>query len=72
MSGQYSHAALSALRGEQDADNLLLKLRLGMAQPDALREALSKVQATGEEPRIRSFCRVISKALEQQVRVDAA
>ena len=62
---QYSDAALSAARGAQDAANVLAKLRLDTAQPDELHAALAKVLATGEEARLRAFCRVISKALER-------
>ena len=72
MSGQYTDAALGAIRGQQDAANLLAKVRIGTASPDALAEALAAVQATGEAARVRAFLRSLGKALENQARADTA
>lgn len=62
---QYSDAALSAARGAQAADNVVRKIHLGTAQPDELHEALGEILATAEAPRLRSFCRALSKAIER-------
>jgi hypothetical protein len=56
--------ALAAVRGCQEAQEVLRELRTGAALPEALHEALQRVRAAGDGARLRAFTRELQKALE--------
>lgn len=57
-------AALAAIQGHVEAEDLLRELRAGIALPEALHEALQRLRATGDGARLRAFCRTLQKRLE--------
>lgn len=63
--GSLSHGALSVVEGQEEAAQLLLLLREGMAPADLLHEALERVFRAGDAPRLRGWCRALQKALER-------
>lgn len=66
MSAELADAAMATIRGGLDAQRLVAVIREGCAPVDALHEGLQLVQATGDEDRLRGFCRELQKALERR------
>ncbi len=58
-------AAMSAIKGGQDAQRIAFALKGGMAPADALLDGLKAVQATGDTERLRGFVRELQKRLER-------
>lgn len=57
-------AALTCAQACQDAQKLVTQIKTGDALPDSLHAALQAIRATGDGDRLRSFTRVVQKALE--------
>lgn len=53
------------LAGQKAANNYLNDVRTGVSTHDALFDRVRLIASTGENERLRSFCRVIAKALER-------
>lgn len=58
-------AAMSAIKGGQDAQRIVFALRDGMAPADTLLESLKAVEAAGDPERLRGFMRELQKRLER-------
>ena len=63
--GGFSHGALSVVEGQEEAAQMLLLLREGMAPADLLHEALERDLRAGDALRLRGWCRALQKALER-------
>lgn len=57
--------ALAAIKGSQEAREVLQVLRSGTALPETLHVAEQRVRAAGDRARLRAFHRELQKALER-------
>lgn len=61
----HAAAAVSTIKGVQDAQRLILSIRDGCAPADAVLAGLRLVEATNDAARLRGFCRGLQKTLER-------
>ncbi len=66
MSAPLSAKAVATIQGARDGERLVVVIREGCAPADALLDGLQQVLATGDEDRLRGFCRELGKALERR------
>lgn len=60
-------AAMARIRGMQDAQQAIYKIRRGYGQGQAISDALQAVIESQDANRLGGFCREIEKAVEQRV-----
>lgn len=62
----FSDLVVQAIDGQTSANKLVHQIRSGIVEPDLLHDRLQAEFVLGKPERVRSFCRVLQKALERE------